>query len=129
MLTGRRAKEQALIAIPGIGQLTARGLPAPAPELGRFSHKAIASIAGLAPHLRDSGQFLGYRRMRPGRTGSRPLLFMAAFAGACSHPRLQDFYRRLLVAGRARRRARVAVARKRLIIANATRNTYREALT
>jgi transposase len=69
MLTGRCAKEQALIAIPGIGQLTARGLPAPAPELGRFSHKAIASIAGLAPDLRDSGQ--GYRRMRPGRTGGR----------------------------------------------------------
>jgi transposase len=71
MLTGRCAKEQALIAIPGIGQLTARGSPAPAPELGRVSYTAIASIAGLAPHLRDSGQFQGYRRMRPGRTGGR----------------------------------------------------------
>jgi hypothetical protein len=100
-LTGRRAEEQALIAISGIGQITARGVFALAPELGRFSHKAIASIAGLAPDLRDSGQ--GYRRMRLGRTGSRPLLFMAAFAGACSHPRSQDFYRRLLVAGKARR--------------------------
>jgi hypothetical protein len=32
---------------------------------------------------------------------------------------MQDDYRRLRVAGKARRRARAAIARKRLIIANA----------
>jgi transposase len=128
-LQGRRTEEQALTAIPGIGKIVARGLLAFLPELGSTSHKVIASIAGLAPHAHDSGQLKGYRRMRPGRKGVRPLLFMAALTASRSHPRLKDFNQRLLAAGKSKRSALAAVARKLLTYANATLKEHRQALT
>ncbi|MCY3793888.1 MAG: transposase [Gammaproteobacteria bacterium] len=53
-----------LTSIPGFGQVTAAGLPAELPELGDLDAKAVASLAGLAPLARDSGQWRGRRFIR-----------------------------------------------------------------
>jgi transposase len=111
--------EQVLRAIPSIGAVVARSLIALIPELGHLGPKQAASLAGLAPHPRDSGQTQRRRRMTGGRDILRPVLFMAALSAARSHPALQPFYQRLLAAGKPKRLALAAVARKLVVIANA----------
>jgi transposase len=76
------ASEQRLRRIEGVGPVVARTLLALLPELGKLSRRQAASLAGLAPHPRDSGQFSGRRRTGKGRYGLKPPLFMAALAAA-----------------------------------------------
>lgn len=112
--------ETRLRAIPGIGPVSARTLLALLPELGRLNRRQVASLAGLAPHPRDSGQSFGRRRTgRSGRGGLRPILFMAALSAARAHPQLKAFAERLIEAGKPKRLVFTAVARKLLVIANA----------
>lgn len=111
--------EQALRAIPGIGPIAARTLLALLPELGQLGPKQAASLAGLAPHPHESGQTRQRRRMAGGRTGLRPVLFMAALTAARAHPLLAGVYQRLLRAGKPKRLALAAIARKLVVIANA----------
>ena len=111
--------EQALRAIPGVGPVVARTLIALLPELGRLRPKQAASLAGLAPHPRDSGNATPRRRIGPGRAGLRPTLFMAALAAARAHPTLALVYQRLINAGKPKRLALTAIARKLVVIANA----------
>lgn len=120
--------EQCLRAIPGIGAVVARTLLALLPELGGFGPKQIASLAGLAPHPKDSGQSSGYRRTGPGRSGLRPILFMAALSAARRHPQLAEVYQRLLKAGKPKRLALTAIARKLLVIANGVLRDHRASL-
>ncbi|EOB97784.1 transposase IS116/IS110/IS902 family protein [Neisseria meningitidis NM43] len=49
-------KAQVAEQIKGIGSITTATLMAMLPELGRLSHKRIASLAGIAPHPRESGE-------------------------------------------------------------------------
>lgn len=111
--------EKALRSIPSIGPVVARTLLALLPELGQLGPKQAASLAGLAPHPHQSGQTRRPRRMRGGRTGLRPVLFMAALTAARSHPALAGVYQRLLLAGKPKRLALAAIARKLVVIANA----------
>ena len=111
--------ERALRAIPGIGPIAARTLLALLPELGQLGPKQAASLAGLAPHPHQSGQTCRRRRMAGGRTGLKPVLFMAALTAARSHPALADVYQRLIRAGKPKRLAIAAIARKLVVIANA----------
>lgn len=110
---------QCLTHIPGIGPVTAHTLLALLPELGQLNRKQAASLAGLAPHPHQSGQITGRGRMRGGRSGLRPILFMAALSAARTHPDLKAFYQRLLQNGKPKKRALAAVARKLVTIANA----------
>lgn len=113
--------ETRLRAIPGIGPVCAQTLLALLPELGSLNRRQAASLAGLAPHPRDSGQTSGRRRIgRSGRGGLRPILFMAALSAARAHPHLKLFAQRLIGAGKPKRLVFTAVARKLLVIANAT---------
>jgi transposase len=111
--------EQTLRAIPGIGPVAARTLLALLPELGRLGPKQAASLAGLAPHPRESGQTRQRRRMTGGRAGLRPVLFMAALSAARSHPSLSAVYQRLIDLGKPKRLALAAIARKLVVLANA----------
>lgn len=122
-----RLDEHCLKGISGIGAVVARSLLALLPELGSFGPKQIASLAGLAPHPRKSGQSDGYRRTGPGRGGLRPVLFMAALSASRRHPQLAEAYQRLLDAGKPKRLALVAIARKLLVIANGTLRDHRAA--
>ena len=113
--------EKRLRAIRGIGPVSARTLLALLPELGSLNRRQAASLAGLAPHPKDSGQTSGRRRTgRSGRGGLRPVLFMAALSAARTHPSLKAFAQRLTDAGKPKRVVFTAVARKLLVIANAT---------
>jgi transposase len=111
--------EQILRAIPGVGPVVARTLIALLPELGQLGPKQAASLAGLAPHPRDSGTTKRHRTMIGGRAGIRTVLFMAALSAARAHPTLSVFYERLTSAGKPKRLAIAAVARKLVVIANA----------
>src|SRR5574340_130345 len=69
-----------LASIPGVGAATANVLLVETPELGRLDHGQIASLAGLAPVARDSGQARGKRAIRGGRPRARRALYMPALA-------------------------------------------------
>jgi transposase len=111
--------ETVLRGIQGVGPVAARTLLALLPELGSLGPKQAASLAGLAPHPRDSGLSRPRRHMRGGRAGLKPVLFMAALAATRAHPSLRDVYKRLLAAGKPKRLAIAAIARKLIVLSNA----------
>lgn len=114
-----REKEDLLASVPGIANKTARTLLAELPELGTLDHKRIASLAGLAPFTRQSGTWKGKSMIGGGRAPVRSALFICAMVGARHNPLLKTFYQRLLVAGKPKMVALIAVARKLLTILNA----------
>jgi transposase len=115
-----------LRGVPGIGQVLAAGLVARLPELGRLDRRAIASIAGLAPHACDSGTMRGRRRIWGGRADVRRMLYLAAFVASRHDPRLRAFRERLQDAGKPFKLAIIACARKLLTILNAMLRTGTE---
>lgn len=104
---------------PGIGQVAAATLLALMPELGTRSPKAIAALAGLAPLNRDSGQQRGKRTIAGGRKRVRDALYMAALSAARSSPHFTRIYKALIAAGKAKKTALIAVARRLLVALNA----------
>jgi transposase len=115
-----QSKRQVLETIPGIGKIVSAKLLALLPELGKLDRKAIASLAGVAPHPYESGQKVGYRPTRGGRPGVKRTLFIAAFSACKSKSNLGDFYRNLVdKSGKKKMVALVAVMRKIVVIANA----------
>ena len=104
---------------PGVGAVTATTLIALLPELGALNRRAVASLAGLAPHAHDSGAFRGQHRIHGGRPGVRSALYMAALSAARHHPRLSASYQTLRKAGKPPKLALIAIARKLLTILNA----------
>jgi Transposase IS116/IS110/IS902 family len=67
--------------VPGVGSTIARTLIAELPELGRLDRR-IASLVGLAPWTRQSGQWKGKSFIGGGRTQARDALFMGALVAA-----------------------------------------------
>ena len=114
-----RDKEDLLASVPGVGSITARSLIAELPELGSLTAKQIASLAGLAPYTRQSGQWKGKSMIAGGRKTVRSALFLAALVAARHNPTLKAFRQRLLDAGKPKMVAAIAVARKLLTILNA----------
>ena len=93
-------------SIPGCGPVTAACLCADMPELGTLGRRQAASLFGLAPFDRDSGQHRG------GRSQPRHLLYMAALSAVRCEPTAKAFYERLLARGKPHKVALVAVMRK-----------------
>ena len=111
-----------LQSMPGIGPVLAASLVARLPELGGLDRRAIASLAGLAPHACDSGVIRGKRRVWGGRAEVRRSLYLAGFIASRYDPRFRAFRKRLKAAGKPTKVAIVAivaVARKLLTILNA----------
>lgn len=108
-----------LTSIPGLGQISALALLVEMPELGSLGHSQAASLAGLAPIARDSGQFRGRRSIQGGRTGLRQALYMPALVAARFNPDLKAKYQTLIQAGKPPKLAITAVMRKLLLLANA----------
>jgi transposase len=113
------ARAERLQGVPGIGPVLAAGLVARLPELGRLDRRAIASLAGLAPHACDSGIMRGRRRIWGGRAEVRRILYLAAFIASRYDPRLKAFRARLQNAGKPFKLAITACARKLITILNA----------
>lgn len=73
-----------LKTVPGIGDVVAKTLIAYLPELGRLDRRSIASLVGVAPYAKDSGEYNGHRSVRGGRKNVKAKLFTAAMAAARS---------------------------------------------
>ena len=112
-------KKNVLKSVAGVGDIIATNLLALLPEMGTIDRRKIASLAGLAPHPNESGKKIGYRSTRGGRTGIKPVVFMAALTAARSKSKLGEFYEHLIKAGKKKMVALVALMRKIIIIANA----------
>lgn len=117
-LSQRRA---ILLSIPGVGPITAAGLLSEMPELGSLDSKSAASLAGLAPRTRQSGQWRGRAYVYGGRRRVRRVMYMAALTAIRSNPDLRRKFRQLLAAGKPSKVALTAVMRKMIALANALR--------
>ena len=114
-----RGKDDLLRSVPGIGETTSKVLLAELPELGKLTHKEIASLAGVAPMNRDSGMMRGKRTISGGRSVVRTALYMAALSASKHNPELRTFYQRLVAAGKPKKLALTATMRKLIILLNA----------
>lgn len=114
-----REKEGLLASVPGVGQVISRTLIAELPELGSLDHKQVAALVGLAPFTRQSGQWRGKSFIGGGRGTVRRVLFMGAMVAIRHNPVLKVFHARLIAAGKAKKVAIIAVARKLLVMLNA----------
>ena len=114
-----REKEDLLASVPGVGPTIARTLIAEMPELGTLDRRQIAALAGLAPWTRQSGRWKGRSFIGGGRASVRAALHMGAITAARHNPPLRAFHDRLIAAGKPKKLALVAVARKLLTCLNA----------
>jgi transposase len=112
-------KEDLLASVPGVGPVIARTLIAELPELGSLDRRKVAALVGLAPWTRQSGKWRGKSFIGGGRKTVRNALFMAAMVAARHNPILKSFRDKLVAAGKPKRVALIAVARKLLTILNA----------
>lgn len=123
-----RALDAALRQIKGVADRTVAHLMAQMPELGTYSNKAIAKLAGLAPLARDSGKRSGQRTIYGGRSQVRSILFVVAAVVARHDSDFIAFRQRLLDAGKPKKAVRVALAHKLIVRLNAKARDARHAL-
>lgn len=114
-----RVKEQLLRSVPGVGPVLTTTLLANLPELGSLDRRRIAALVGVAPFNRDSGLWRGRRSIWGGRSVVRSALYMATLVATRYNPVIQRYYQRLLEAGKTKKVALTACARKLLTILNA----------
>jgi transposase len=103
-----------LTSVPGVGRVTAVTLLSMLPELGKLPFKKLSSLVGIAPMNCDSGKMRGKRRIMGGRAMVRSVLYMSALVAVQHNPVIQDFYQRLLKAGKLKKVALIACAHKLL---------------
>lgn len=108
-----------LSSIPGIGPITAMAILIDMPELGTLDGKQAASLAGLAPMIRQSGGWSGKARIQGGRGNLRCALYMPALVALRVNPDLRAKYRALKDAGKPSKVAIAAIMRKLIVLANA----------
>jgi transposase len=108
-----------LTSIPGMGAITAAALLVEMPELGTLAAKQATSLAGLAPHPRESGKWKGKRFIGAGRKILREALYMPALVACRFNQDMRETYQRLTKAGKPPKLAITAVMRKLIILANA----------
>ena len=109
----------ALRAVKGVADRTVARLMADLPEIGIYSNKAVAKLAGLAPLADDSGTRQGKRYIRGGRESVRSILFLVADIARRFDDTLTEFHRKLSLAGKPKMVIRIALARKLLVRLNA----------
>lgn len=107
-----------LQTIPGVGPAISMTLLADLPELGSLDRKAIASLAGLAPHPDQSGTRTGQAHIGGGRPCVRAALYMAAITGVRSDKGFKREYLAMRQAGKPAKVALIAIARKIVVAAN-----------
>lgn len=108
-----------LVAIDGIGVVTAASLMAYLPELGALDRREIAALVGLAPYNVDSGKHQGKRRIGGGRAAIRRVLYMATWSVIRKQADFKARYARLRQRGKCAKVAVVACMRVLLTRINA----------
>lgn len=112
-------RHEIFCSIPGVGPTTATTLQVLMPELGTMDEKQVASLAGLAPVARDSGNWRGKRFCQGGRARLREALYMPALVAMRFNPDLKTKYDDLVARGKPAKVAITAIMRKLIILANA----------
>ncbi|QDT59772.1 Transposase [Stieleria bergensis] len=111
-------RAELLGTMPGIGDVTSATIIAELPELGDLNRREIASLVGLAPFNRDSGQMRGKRSIFGGRGSVRSALYMAALSARRYNPAIAAFSKRLTEQGKPPKVVIAACMRKILITLN-----------
>jgi transposase len=114
-----RENDKILQSFKGVGPVVSATLLCDLPELGTLNRKKIAALVGVAPLNCDSGRFRGRRRIKGGRGNVRRKLYMAAVASLRHNDMIQEFYNKLIAAGKPPKLALTACMRKILTILNA----------
>lgn len=116
----RRARAfDILHSIPGVGAVTAAAILIECPEIGTLKRKQAASLAGLAPMVRQSGQWRGKAFIQGGRKFLRDTLYMPALVATRFNPDLSQKYQGMIAAGKPAKVALTAIMRKLIELANA----------
>jgi len=114
-----QARFDILLSIPGIGAATALTMLIEMPEIGMLEAPQAASLAGLAPVARESGNWKGKRTIRGGRTNLRRAIYMPALVAIRFNPDFKAKYQAMLKAGKPPKVAITAIMRKIVLLANA----------
>lgn len=107
-----------LLSLPGVGPVVAATLVIRMPELGAMRRGQPASLIGVAPFDRDSGQWRGVRFICGGRARPRRMLYLAGLQAKRCDPSLKAFAEQLLARGKPAKLVVVAVMRKLIEAAN-----------
>jgi transposase len=113
-----KGKADKMKTTKGVGEQTAAKMLAYMPELGSLSRQQAAALAGLAPMNWDSGYMKGQRHIRAGRAKVRKALYMAAVCMSTYNVHAKAVYDRLVLKGKAKKVALVAVMRHLIIHLN-----------
>lgn len=76
-------------SIKGVGVVAANAILIEMPEIGTLRKKAVASLAGLAPVVRQSGKWNGQAFIQGGRKSLRDALYMPALVAVRYNPDLR----------------------------------------
>jgi transposase len=112
------ARFRLLISLPGVGPIVAATLTIRMPELGAMRRGQPASLLGVAPFDRDSGQWKGLRFIAGGRRRPRRMLYLAALQAKRCSPHFKAFADQLLARGKPAKLVTIAVMRKLIEAAN-----------
>jgi len=112
-------KSEIMRSVRGIGPESSAVLIAELPELGKVGRQQIASMVGLAPMNRDSGQKKGRAFTYGGRESVRCALYMPTMVAATRfNPVLKAHYEQLVLRGKPKKVALTACMRKMLVHLN-----------
>jgi transposase len=105
---GRRLR-----TIPGVGPQIAAMVRAELGDIARFAGvDEVVAYAGLDPRTRQSGRYVGQKRLSKRGPGAlRHALYLAAFVAAHASPEWAARYQRLLGRGRGKKEALVILSR------------------
>jgi transposase len=118
VMPDNRDRARLLQTIPGIGPVISMTLLADLPEIGSLDRKAVASLAGLAPHPNQSGTRTGSAHIHGGRPCVRAALYMAAVTAVRSDKGFKAEYLAMRHAGKPAKVALIAIARRIVVAAN-----------
>jgi transposase len=82
----------ALGSSKGLGPVFQAATLALLPELGTLNRRQIAKLIGVAPMAKESGQSLGRRHIRGGRSTLRVALYMATLSAVRCEPAMKAHF-------------------------------------
>jgi len=114
-------------SLPGMGVVLTAEFLAEAGGLHRFpTPDALASAAGLAPVLQQSGKMHYLRRSHAGNKALKRVFYQSAFCAIQRDPLSKAFYRRKRAEGKRHHQALIALARRRVNVLHAMLRTRTE---
>lgn len=111
-------------SLPGMGAILTAELLAETGGLGRFPDgDQLASAAGLAPVLKQSGKVRYTQRARTGNKALRRVFYQSAFCAIQRDPVSRAFHDRKRAEGKKHHQALIALARRRINVLHAVART------